>query len=581
MTTFSPNAMTWQFLRHQKGCFANALFWRALFVLAPMQIPILSGAIVDRLADASSNTSLKVVDAPSISCTGPFTLLVAGLAAVAMVYGVSAYAQMHAAQRLSRHFVSGLRKKVMQTMTLLDLQQQHNYGSGELLDRALTDTANLRRFLERTFIQSLINAVRIVYPVAMLLAVDVRLTLVALAVIPPQLVIVRHLQHRLQSATRRSRQSHAGLTTLVEERVEHAETIQALHAERAAMQSLSYRVDQVEQEELTASRFSAAISGTVFFMTSLGLGLTWWLGALRVIAGEMTLGQLVVFTGFVAFTYQPFRQYTTMLSTYRRGLVSLERIGELLAQTPSVRTGRPLPALRVTGGRISLQGVSLKRGSRQLLDHLTLDVPGYQLTAIVGPSGAGKSSLLRLFARLYDPDTGRVLIDGHDISQVDVDSLRSQVVVLPQQPALFTSTVLENIRLARPEASVPAVRQACRAAHALEFIERLPHGFDTLVGRGGVRLSGGQAQRIAVARALLVEPRILVMDEPTAALDDASERVVVQSLLELRRRMTVVVVSHRPFITRCADYVVVMENGRVRPMRRRKSMHQPCLAAAA
>ncbi len=581
MKTFTPNAITWQFLRQQKACFAHALFWRALFVLAPMQIPIISGAIVDRLATVSAGTSSTAGDGPELSHIQPLTFLMAGLAAVAIVYGVSAFAQMHAAQRLSRHFVSGLRKKVMQAITLLDLQQQHQYGSGELLDRALTDTANLRRFLERTFIQSLINGVRIAYPVAMLLAVDVRLTLLAMSVIPPQLLVVRYLQHCLQSATRRSRQCHAGLTTLVEERVEHAETIQALHAERAAMQSLNRRVDQVELEELAASRFSAAISGTVFFMTSLGLGLTWWMGALRVAAGEMTLGQLVVFTGFVAFTYQPFRQYTTMLSTYRRGLVSLERIGELLAITPSVRSGKRLPPLAITDGEITLQGVSLRRGSRQLLDNLSLHVPGRQLTAIIGPSGAGKSSLLRLFSRLYDPDAGRVLIDGHDISRVDVDSLRSQVVVHPQQAALFTGTVLENIRMARADAPVRDVRQVCRAAHALGFIERLPHGLDTVVGRGGVRLSGGQAQRIALARALLVEPRILVMDEPTAALDDVSERAVVQSLLDLRRRMTIVVVSHRPFITRCADHVVVMQDGRVRPMRCQAPKQQPSMAAAA
>jgi ABC-type multidrug transport system fused ATPase/permease subunit len=235
----------------------------------------------------------------------------------------------------------------------------------------------------------------------------------------------------------------------------------------------------------------------------------------------------------------------------------------VLDTPPSVGESAHARPLRVGAGRITLRGVLFAYGTREVLHGIDLEIGAGQLTALVGPSGSGKSTLLRLIARLYDPDRGEVLIDGQNLTGVTLDSLRRQVAVVPPRPAVLSGTVFENVSLARPGASREEVRAACAAARALAFIERLEHGFETRLGRQGVRLSGGEVQRLALARALLVRPRVLLLDEPTAALDAAAEAAVVQTLLGLRGEMTMVLVGHHPGAIRHADRVVVLDAGRI------------------
>jgi ABC-type multidrug transport system fused ATPase/permease subunit len=353
------------------------------------------------------------------------------------------------------------------------------------------------------------------------------------------------------------------LTGDVKESIDGVETVKALCAEEVCVARIERSADALETDELEASRYSAAISGTVFLTTSLGIALTWWQGGQRVLSGDMTLGALVVFTGFVAFAYQPFRQFTTMLTTYRRGLVSLERIEELLAAEPQVTrvgTGRPL---RVASGRIEFHGVAFRYARQPVLADIDLVIEPRELTVVMGRSGSGKSSLLRLMVRLHDPQQGAVLIDGQDLRDVNLQSLRTQVAVVPQQPVLFSGTIGQNICLGRPDAPPEEVTAACQAAGAMELIARLDGGLEARLGRGGVRLSGGEAQRISIARALLLRPQIILMDEPTSALDATSECAILAALERLRGVATVVIVAHRASTIRSADRVVVLDAGRV------------------
>jgi len=553
--------IAWRFLRQQKCRFLAALCWRALFVIVPMQVPVLTGAIVDGLTH--EDMVVYGVRVRSGDATGLPGALFLGLWFVALAYGASAYGQMMASHRLSRNFVSALRKAVARTALYLGLDRFQRYGTGDLMDRTLIDTANLRRFMERVCVQTLINVLRIAYPIGMLVVIDPMLTVIALSVLPPQILITRRLQRHLHAATKKSRQSHSELTSDVKESLDGVETIQVLSAEGPCADRILRDADVLESDELCASRYSAAISGTVFFMTSLGIALTWWQGSQRVLSGQMTLGALILFTGFVAFAYQPFRQFTTMLTTYRRGLVSLDRIGELLAGCPPTTarsSGRPL---RIESGTIEFQHVSFGYGRRRVLKGVDLRIEPRRLTVVIGRSGSGKSSLLRLISRLYDPQGGAVCVDGQDLRCVSLQSLRAQVAAVPQQPVLFRGTIRRNICLARPDARPHEVVAACEAAGAMEFIGRLPDGLETRLGRDGVRLSGGQAQRVSIARALLPQPRVILLDEPTSALDAESETAIVESLRRLRCRATIVVVGHRARTIHSADRVVVMDAGRV------------------
>lgn len=556
----SAATLAWRFLARRRRAFLAALLWRSLFVLVPMQLPILTGAIVDGLTGQVPVLYGLRVPAPEGPGLAPAVLV--GLPLIALLYGMSAYGQMFASHRLSRAFVNDLRKAVTRATLRMEYAELQRWGTGDLLDRILTDTANLRRFMERVCVQSLINVLRVVYPITMLVVIDLRMTFVAVSVLPIQMLVTRHLQRKLHAATRTSRVSHSELTTSVKESLDAIETVKVLGAEPAILRRMHEQADQVEGDELAASRYSAAISGTVFLMTTLGIALTWWQGAQRVLAGEMTLGTLVRFTGFTMFAYQPFRQFTTILSTYRRGLVSLERIRQLLDAPRTAAIG-PLLAWPHNGGVIALAGVSFDHGGRPVLSHIDLRIEPRGLTVITGPSGSGKSSLLRIIARLHDPVEGRVSIDGVDLRSIDNRSLRQHLSVVPQQPSIMSGTLLENIRLACPDASIDQVEWACHLAGVDTFVEQLEAGYQTRLGHGGVQLSGGQAQRLALARALLRRPAVLLLDEPTAALDGASERDVLCALRRICRETTVVVVGHRRRTIRAADRVIRLERGRV------------------
>ncbi|MCG8462109.1 MAG: ABC transporter ATP-binding protein/permease, partial [Holophagales bacterium] len=349
----------------------------------------------------------------------------------------------------------------------------------------------------------------------------------------------------------------------VKENLDGIETIQSLNAGDQMVSKTVDRSNELELNELAADRITASLSGLVWLTTGLGVALTWWLGATRVQAGEMTIGSLVVFTGFVTFAYQPFRQFTNIARAYRQGLVSLERIQDLLDRPQKLEERAGADELELTEGKVELRGVRFAYGETTVLDGIDLVIRPRRLTAIVGRSGGGKSSLLRLIARLYDPDQGQVLLDGRDVRGVTLRSLRRQISIVPQRPFLFTGTIRENLTFACPDATLQQVIRACADAGARAFIEELPRGLETRIGNGGIELSGGEMQRLTVARALLSSPRLLLLDEPTAALDREAAAALLETLERISRRVTVVMVGHGLEAMKLADDIVVMDRGRV------------------
>ena len=549
------------YLKKQKLLFGSAIFWRILYELAPMQVPILTGIVIDGLTN--ENILMYGLKWSPENPPAVLQVVVIGLLVVALLRGFSAYAWTYSSAKLSRNFVTELRKKLIEKITFLSLDVHHQYGSGDLLDRILRDTGTTRAFMERVFVQTFTSFLRMGYPILMLLLIDPMLTVIALSVIPPQQLISRYLEKKLHVATQKSRKSDSDLMSAVKENLDGIETIQTLNNEIKSIDRLDGKTDHLEVDQLHANRVTALLRGTVWLLTGIGFALTWWRGGLMVIAGEMTIGTLVVFTGFVKYAYRPFRLFTGIVKAYRRGLVSLERINDVLDTPSSIQAKQNAHPISMTEGRIELRNVSFTYGSQPVLQDIDLTLEPHSLIAIVGGSGSGKSSLLRLIVRLYDPSRGSVLIDDQAIDEVTLKSLRSQMSVVPQSPILFSGTVYENICLARPDASLQEIEAVSRLSSAQEFIERLEDGLDTYLGPGGTSLSGGEAQRITIARALLNRPKILLMDEPTSALDADSESILLQSLLELKKEMTIVVASHRLETIRHADKIIVMEHGRV------------------
>jgi len=277
----------------------------------------------------------------------------------------------------------------------------------------------------------------------------------------------------------------------------------------------------------------------------------------------MSIGTLVIFTGFVVFIYAPLRRFTEVMSVYNKSIVAVERIQEILVLPSSVKDSPDSKPIMVTEGTIEFHDVSFSYPSLPVLADINLTVGPGGLTAIVGKSGSGKSSFLRLIPRLYDPQKGKILIDGQDIKDITVKSLRSEIAVVPQTPMIFTGTIFENVILGNSKASKDEVISACKAANAYDFILKLEKGFETVLGQKGMTLSQGQAQRITIARALLRKPKILLLDEPVSALDAESESAMLSTFNNLKGEMTILISAHNLGFIRNAEKIIVVNNGKI------------------
>jgi ATP-binding cassette, subfamily B, bacterial len=556
-----PWAFAWKLLRLQRARLAVAICWSVLFIIMPMQVPILTGALVDGL-----NGREPRVYALALSGSGPEEVVrrVAGLLlGVTALYGVSAYFQQAWRRKITRHLIAETRKMLIDKMERMSLDQQRRFGAGDLLNRVLVDAGQLRQFVDRVVITAITKMVRVAYPLAMLFWIQPLLATVACSVLPVQWLVTRGLQRRLRLGLCRARDTQTQLATVLKEHLDGLETIQNVGAIERAVAQAAQATDRLERDETRVARHSAGISASVWTLTSLGFALSWWLGGQQVLRGAMSLGDLVVFTGLVAFVYAPFRRLTDVVDVSHRISTGLEHVKEILDLPATIHETPHPPVLEVRVGAIHFRNVSFSYGHRNALTNVDLRIAPCTLTGIAGRSGSGKSSLLRLIARMADPLEGQVLIDGQDVRGVALHSLRAQVALVPQRPILFTGTLADNLRLAKPDATLGEMEEACRAASALDFVLQLPLGFDTLLGRGGASLSSGEMQRLAIARALLMKTKILLLDEPTSALDLLSQSAMLSALQQLKQRMTIVMAAHRIEALSFAEQLVVLDRGRV------------------
>ena len=559
----SPLRFALRRLGRHKGAFGLALFWSVVFVIVPMQVPVITGAVIDSLRGKHVKLYGIEMDPKVNQKERHRNVEIAALAllAVAGLRGLSAYLRQRCIDRMARRFVTETRHELIERVTMMPLERHFKIGAGELLHRVVVDTSALRRFVNEVVLQSATNIFRVVFPVVLLFLHQAYLALVVCSVIPLQWMANWLLQRRAQVARMQARKTQSRFTTLVKEQLDGTETIQSVGACDEAIGRAKRRVDKLEREQLIQANCQAKKSGVIWFMTSLGFALTWGLGGMFVLDGRMTPGELVAFAGLVAFAYTPFRRFAGAMGASRKILVSLERVQELLTN-PVLPIERPgARSLKVSEGRIELRNLSFNYGIEPILKNAQLVIEPRSLTAIAGNSGCGKTTLLRLINRLFDPMEGAVLIDGVDVREFTVSSLRSQVALVPQRPMIFTGTIADNLRLAHPEATDQELLAACEAAGLLGFIQRLENGLQTRLGRRRAQLSGGEAQRLAIARALLMHSKILLLDEPTSALDVRSQATIMDTLTRLKEQMTIVVAGHRVEVLRQADRLVVLDRG--------------------
>ena len=601
-STYQPSISPIKFIlihfKRDRSKLAISIIWSIVFVILPMQIPILTGALIDGLHRHHVKL-FGIIELPHHNNTETTILYIAmGLLGIAILYGVAAFFRTNTIAKASRHFVSEIRKAMFYKFEILSLDIHSYYGAGELLSRAIVDTQSLRTFIENTIIKTITNFVRSIYPFIVIFIMDPYLALLASSILPAQWIIARHLQKKLHLASRKSRTSSAVLITSLKENLDGIETIQTLNAGKSSFNKVSKLAEEVEYNQIQTQRYSGMISGIVWLLTSLGLTMVWYQGGLDVVSDRMTIGGLVAFTGLVLFIYQPLRNFTNVLTQYQKGIVAAERIQEILDMESSISDNPGATDLKINQGNIEFKNVylslsklllssSLSKDSysigtktiakahiksykdkdkvihENILNNINLNIEYKNLIGIVGRSGSGKSTLLKLIARLYDTSLGEILIDNQNIKGVKLNSLRSQIAIVPQLPIIFSGTIKENIILAKPDATDEEIKEACIQADALNFIETMTKGFDTRLGQGGITLSGGQIQRIAIARVLIKKPKILLLDEPSSALDAESEYAIMNTLHYLKKHMTIIIVGHHLKAMSRADRIIVMDKGKI------------------
>ncbi|HET7554868.1 MAG TPA: ABC transporter ATP-binding protein [Gaiellaceae bacterium] len=445
----------------------------------------------------------------------------------------------------------------------LDASYHDRVGPGELLSRASSDSLHVARMMDA--IGHTIGYVLTVVAVAIvMLLLDWQLALIVLIPVPFVTVGAWLYSRRYDRGTRELQESWADASTLVEETVSGIRVVKGLGAGDALIDRFRSRSSEIMDRALALARLDAVFLPVLEMLPLLGIAAVLWFGGRRVIDGTLTVGSFVAFSAYVVMLVWPLRILGQRVTTVQKALAASGRITEVLEAEPALREPRhPQELERPVRGDVRLDGVRFgHEDGHPVLDGLDLHVAPGESLALVGATGSGKSTVAGLLARLYDPDGGHVLLDGHDLHELRLADVRRAVALVFEETFLFSESVRENIRLGRPEASDEEVQRAAELAGAA-FVDDLPDGFDTVLGERGFSLSGGQRQRVAIARAILADPAVLVLDDATSAVDATKEHEIRAALGEVMRDRTTLVIAHRPATIALADRVAVLEGGRI------------------
>jgi ABC-type multidrug transport system fused ATPase/permease subunit len=457
-----------------------------------------------------------------------------------------------------------LRERFYAHLQRLELGFFDGQQTGQLMSRATVDLQAIRFFLGYGLIFITQNMLTIVLASAVMFALQPWLALIALAPAPLVVYAASRYNRVSRPAVQEVQQRLAELTAEAEENISGIRIVKAFAREEHQLHRFQRAVARVFDQSIYSTRLQAFFSPLLGFLPQLGIALVLLIGGRQVIAGSLSLGNFTAFYTYVAMLAGPTRMLGMALGMAQRAIASGNRLFEILDREPRIEGPAGAPALPAGGGRVQMRGVTLRYdGAAPSLTDIDLAVEPGRTVALVGPSGSGKTSLVALIARLYDPSEGSVKIDGADVREVELGSLRSQVAFVADDSFLFTAGVAENIAYAHPDASRAEIEAAARRAQADEFIAELPAGYDTVVGERGLTLSGGQRQRIAIARALLADPRILILDDATSSVDATTEAAIKRGLGEAMADRTTFVIAHRLSTVSLADEVVVMDGGRI------------------
>lgn len=490
--------------------------------------------------------------------------LFAGVATflIAIIAAIASYIDNYYTTSIGQWVANDLRIRIYEHLHRLSLRYYDGAKTGTLMSTITSDVSTVQGFASSSTLGIVVDLVTIIFMLGLMLWLNWDFTLIAIAVTPFLLMFVMRFKKAVKAVTKIVRIKQSDVVAVVQEGLGSVRAIKAFgreDLERAHMQEASHATVEAA---LKARRVKSMLSPVVSIVVAFCAGIVLWRGTLLIIAGTMTVGALTVYLAYLTKFFKPVKDLAGMTSAIAQTAVALERIQTILSadditaeRADAVDPGRVMGAIR-------FEHVAFAYGDDSpVLRDVTLSIEPGQIIGVVGPTGSGKSTVLSLIPRFYDVTGGRVLIDGTDVRSLQLAALRAQVGFVLQETVLFRGTIRENIAYGRPDASEDEIIAAAKLANADEFITRMPHGYDSVVGERGDTLSGGQRQRIGIARAVIRDSPIMILDEPTAALDTESERLVIEGLERLMKGRTVIMIAHRLSTVRDADKIIVLKDG--------------------
>jgi ATP-binding cassette subfamily B protein len=492
--------------------------------------------------------------------TGTLLLMLLALFAVQALLKFGNY---YVTSRNAEHILSDLRVRLYDHLQALPIGFYHQRRQGEILTLLTNDVDKLGGFITGTLLGILPLLITVAGALAFMFGIDPRLCAVAALLVPVFFLLTKIIGRRLRPLARQWQEAYAGLVGVAEENIGMLPAIKTFT--REPLESARYREQARRLLAISAEQraINAALGPGIQFLAAAGILLILWLAGESLSVGRISTPQLVTFLLYVGLLTRPVGALANVYGQMQSTRGSLERLMEVLTERPEplLHPGRELDKMR---GEIEYRDVRFAYpGRKPAVENLSLHIPAGETIAITGENGAGKSTLAHLLMRLYEPDAGNILLDGIEIRDISLPSLRRQIGVVPQHVLLFNGSVRDNIAYGRDNATQEDIEAAARAARAHDFITRLPQGYETFIGDRGVRLSGGQQQRIALARALLKDPPILILDEATAMFDPEGEREFLEECREVLKSRTVILITHRPASLALADRVIELGGGRL------------------